>query len=620
MNPLADQPLESRSDFQQAVVKLYDPLRDHFSPGQARVNPGETGAHFPDVAADVEGFSRPLWGLAPLAAGGGEFDDWERYREGIANGTDPDHPEYWGQSGDYDQKHVEMAAVGVALALAPEHLWEPLDESTRENLVRTLNQVNDRSLHDCNWLFFRVLANLGLREVGADHDWSQTQETLDRLESFYVENGWYADGPEGERPCDYYIPWAMHTYGLIYAAVAGDEDPERAARFRDRAREFAEQHKHWFRADGAGLPYGRSLTYRYAQSAFWGALAFADVEALPWGEIRGLWARNVRWWADQPVFTADGVLTIGYRYPSLKMSEGYNSPSSPYWAMKAFLPLAVSRDHPFWQADEEPLTGTVPRTVQPEPKMIICRDEEAGHHYALTTGQNSQFLEKYTKSAYSTEFGFSVRSRARGLRGAGHDGTIALSEDGEDYRIRLSVEDATVDGTTLYSRWEAWDDVTVDTWVAPASPWHVRVHRLDTGRRLYSGEGGFPLDRSGDDDPDAVERLAEDGSSLVTYPAGSSGIRDLSGERSARAVDQDPNTNVVNPRTVVPTLTGEHEPGVHWLVSAVTAARSEHENGWANPPQLDADGDVAVISDESGTPILRCDADSPGPLGNFPIQ
>jgi hypothetical protein len=46
----------------------------------------------------------------PLVAGGGEFDHWDRWCEGLANGTDPDHPEYWGacERGP-DQRMVEEA-------------------------------------------------------------------------------------------------------------------------------------------------------------------------------------------------------------------------------------------------------------------------------------------------------------------------------------------------------------------------------------------------------------------------------------------------------------------------------------------------------------------------------
>jgi len=628
VNPLADNPLRTRADFQAAVRDLFGPLEAYRSPGGARLTPGETQAHFPAVAADCEGFSRPLWGLVPLAAGGGAFDGWDRYREGLVNGTDPDHEEYWGPAEDFSQKHVEMAAIGLGLALAPEELWEPLDDTEREQVVAWLSQINDAGLHDCNWKFFRVLVNIGLREVGAEHDWELTQGTLDRLESFALSEGWYSDGPADEKPCGYYIPWAMQFYGLVYAAVVGDDDPERSARFRERAAEFATEFVHWFRADGAGLPYGRSLTYRFAQASFWGALAFADVEALPWGQVRGLWARNIRQWADQPIFTGDGVLSVGYVYPTLKTSEPYNSASSPYWAMKAFLPLALPAEHPFWQAEEEPLAAT-PATagtvVQHHPKMVICRDEGAGHHYALTTGQNSQYQEKYTKIAYSTEFGFSVRSRALGLAGAGHDGALALSEGGTHYRIRLEIDESVVDDSgerpTLYSRWTPWSDVTVDTWVAPASPWHVRVHRLETGRPLHSGEGGFAISRAGDDAADACERVENAGEAVVRYPEGVGGVVDLlddgANPRDGAAVDQGPNTNLVAPRTVVPTLTGEHDPGTHWLVAGVTAAAPGGDARWDSPPEIAVEDSVPTVRDRDGTTVLRCDDSAPGPLSGL---
>src|SRR5207248_7125795 len=130
---------------------------------------------------------------------------------------------------------------------------------------------------------------------------------------------------------------------------------ERAKRIIERARLFAKDFVHYFNAEGTALPFGRSLTYRFAQGAFWGALAFANVEALPWGVIKGLYLRHLRWWMRQPIFTETGLLTIGYTYPNLVMAESYNSSQSPYWALKAFLPLALPEEHPFWQAEETSL-------------------------------------------------------------------------------------------------------------------------------------------------------------------------------------------------------------------------------------------------------------------------
>ncbi|EMA38009.1 DUF2264 domain-containing protein [Halococcus hamelinensis] len=577
MDPVADNPLRTRDDFQRAVGQLFEPLSAHFSPGKARVRPMASGAHFPDVAAELEGFARPLWGIVPLGAQG-EFDRWELFREGLVNGTDPSHEEYWGTAGDHSQKHVEMAAIGVGLALTPEHLWEPLSEVERDRLVAWLNQINDAELPDCNWLFFRVMVNVGLRSVGARHDWERTQDSLDRLESFYRGDGWYTDGPASDRsPVDYYLPWAMHFYGLVYATVAGEADPERAERFRARAETFASHHVHWFAEDGRALPYGRSLTYRFAQASFWGGLAFAGLDPLPWGVIRGLWARNVRWWLDQPIFTDGGLLSVGYRYPSIKMSEDYNSPNSPYWAMKAFFPLALSADHPFWQAAEEPLPDLPTRIVQPEAGKVICRADD--HLFALSLPQDSTHgREKYTKFAYSTEFGFSVAGRSPGPGRAGHDSALALSLDGDQFKTPGSLTATEMEGTTVVSRWEPWNGVRVDSWVAPALPSHVRLHRLVSDRTIHTEEGGFALDRTGDDGTEFTHETG-DGTALARYPNGMSAIASLGTDRSATVIDGEPNTNLHHSRTVVPTLRETYEPGEHWFGSAVRAS-PDREAAW----------------------------------------
>ena len=126
-----------------------------------------------------------------------------------------------------------MAAIGFGLALVPEHLWDPLPGSARNNLSRWLNQINHRQVYDDNWYFFRVLVNLGLARVGAAHDADATRAALDRLDEFYLGDGWYSDGPLPQ--CDYYVAFAMHFYGLLYACLNGERDPARAERFRARS-------------------------------------------------------------------------------------------------------------------------------------------------------------------------------------------------------------------------------------------------------------------------------------------------------------------------------------------------------------------------------------------------
>jgi hypothetical protein len=586
----ADNPLRSRADLQAAVRNLFLPVKAHFSPGAARVKLGYTGARYPDYIAEIEGFARPLWGLVPLAAGGGGFSDWQLYRRGLANGSDPQHSEYWGAVGK-DQAVVEMTAIGFALALIPEHVWEPLDSRDKTNLGQWLRQINKIKLPENNWLFFRVLVNLGLMRVGAEYDAAAMQADLSRLDAFYLGDGWYSDGLTKQR--DYYVAFAMHFYGLVYAKLAA-HDSERVQMLRQRAAVFAPDFMHWFAADGAALPFGRSLTYRFAQGALWGALAFADVEALPWGVVKGLALRHLRWWAQQPIAYHDGILSIGYAYPNLNMSEAYNAPGSPYWALKFFLPLALPETHPFWQADEFPLPVLPLTHVQPHAGMIVCRDATSSHVFALSSGQQHEpqmrhSAEKYTKFAYSTVFGFSVPSSRDGLIQGAYDSMLTLTDDGTHYRVREALLEAVLEGDVLRSRWQPWPDVEVETWLLPRLPWHVRVHRLRTKRPLQSAEGGFALAR-----PDTSLRSENtmlqkgDGFAIATYSTGWSGIRDLRGDRQGTVVRTDPNTNLLHPRTVLPTLVSKHNVGEHWLVCAVLGLPGEGawQDIWSKPPSI----------------------------------
>ena len=120
-------PLATRSDLQKAAVDILRPLLPYYSEGKARLHQGYTGASYPDSTAEMEAFSRPVWALGPLwAGGGGNPELWNTFMHGLISGTDPANPEYWGNVGDYDQKIVEMAAIGLALAIAPEKVWDPL--------------------------------------------------------------------------------------------------------------------------------------------------------------------------------------------------------------------------------------------------------------------------------------------------------------------------------------------------------------------------------------------------------------------------------------------------------------------------------------------------------------
>jgi hypothetical protein len=70
-------------------------------------------------------------------------------------------------------------------------------------------------------------------------------------------------------------------------------------------------------AKGAAIPFGRSMTYRFAFAAFWSAAAIANV-TLPSpldrpGHVKGMLLRHLRWWSRKvDIFNVDGTLNIGF--------------------------------------------------------------------------------------------------------------------------------------------------------------------------------------------------------------------------------------------------------------------------------------------------------------------
>ncbi|MGW5350446.1 DUF2264 domain-containing protein [Streptomyces sp. NPDC004031] len=583
----------ARAEMQAYARELAEALPPYASPGGARIRLGVNIAHHPDTAADFEGYARPLWGLAPLAAGGGDFAHWDLWARGLAAGTDPAHPEYWGEPRDIDQRTVESAALGFALALAPDKLWDPLSGAEKDRAGAWLARFVDARTPDNNWNFFPVMVSLGLDRVGYAHDRDARHARLDRLETYALADGWYADGPTPQR--DYYIPWAMHFYGLIYATLAGDEDADRAARFRQRAGEFAQGFRHWFADDGSAVPYGRSLIYRFAQGSFWGALAHSGSDALPAGEVKGLLMRHLRWWRDRTESIApDGLLSIGYGYPQPAVAEQYNGPASPYWAMKAFLPLALPATDAFWTADEQPLPDDLPGTlVQPPAGAVLSR---SGGDVTLLSGlQQNTWARggpaKYAKFAYSTRFGFSLPAGDLGLVHGAYDSVLAVSDDdGEPvhFRVRETCEEfeASAEDGTVRSTWRPWADVEITTWLTAAGPWHLRTHRIRTGRALHTAEAGFAVDRDGT----GTRRVTGEGRALAAGPTGDlSALADLpepgTAPREGHVVEALPGTNVLARRTAIPTLLAHLPAGEHWLRCAVLGAGPEQASAWeAEPP------------------------------------
>ena len=245
-------------------------------------------------------------------------------------------------------------------------------------------------------------------------------------------------------------------------------------------------------------------------------------------------------------------------------------------------------------------------TVKPLYKPLHIATNLGGHTYILSSGQQcsypvKQSAAKYGKFAYSSAFGYSVPVGSLTLEELGGDSALALSDDqGETWKVRRETREAKIEnGRWLRSMWYPWQDVEVETWLVPptntAPLWHLRIHRIKSGRRLISAEGGWAIYGQGDDDralqPATGEKfgIVENGSEArAASKAGVSGIVDLGQKiiRTGKAMRTDANTNLMVPRAIMPTLMGEHGATADqdiWLVTAVFGLPSINNEHGARP-------------------------------------
>lgn len=560
--------LESKQDFRNWMHKILDPLKPLYSEGGARLRLGDSGVTYPQVSIEMEAFSRPLWALVPFWAGGGEDPEFEDiYVRGLSGGADPFGGEYWGGFTDYDQRFVEMAAIASGILFAPEKVWEPLSREAKGNLAQWLYGINEYIIPDCNWQFFMILVNAALRKQGCRFSQEKLDSGLEKIESYYLGDGWYRDGGSAQK--DYYISFAMHYYGLLYAAAMEKEEPERCLRFKERAEIFARDFIYWFDENGAALPYGRSLAYRFGEAAFWSAYVFAGLKDIPAGVVKGILARHLSWWDQQKICDRDGVLTIGYAYPNLIMAERYNAPGSPYWGMKSLLCLALPDNHEFWRAKAEPLPGLKTVKMLKQADMLVHRMGKDVMAYPAGVCEkygHGHVPEKYSKFVYSTRFGFSVARSQIVLHENAPDSALAFVIDGDDYvfvrKVSLSFE---VRPDRVISTWQPFPGIMVTSTVIPEDEGHRRVHEIESAYGCTVYDCGFSVERF----TEGYEQKAEGAGAFVRFKDMGCEVRGNGPKAKGVVIEADPNTNVLYPNGSIPAVAYRVEKGEKVTVETV---------------------------------------------------
>lgn len=241
---------------------------------------------------------------------------------------------------------------------------------------------------------------------------------------------------------------------------------------------------------------------------------------------------------------------------------------------------------------------------------------------------------KYGKFAYSSSYGYSVPPGCHTLEQYALDSTLSFSDDeGEVWKTRRLCEESGIEifdnQPVLVSTWRPFADVKVKTYLIPSmetSPnWHLRVHRILTDRdvqtaeasyairnvnnhdgrmlKAYSTEtlegtspliiGNYDVDKTG-----AGTAAGSSGTFAASFSTGAVGIVALEPEtdRKAMIVNADPNSNILEKKTCIPTLLSDMKKGdTKWFITGIYARPAGKEvgpdsflDGWGSKPVIPA--------------------------------
>ncbi|MFC1537721.1 DUF2264 domain-containing protein, partial [Gemmatimonadota bacterium] len=462
--------------------------------------PGRASCHGED-SDRLESVSRTMLMVAPwlyrnkrspIELECGTVDLADLYRDLILAGTDPKGKGYWGPADDFNQRLVEMAAIGLNLYLSKDTLWNKLSASEKTQIAAWLQTAIGKKTYDVNWTLFNMFINLFLRKLNQNYSVEEIDRYLDRMDYWYSGDGWYRDGVHD---CyDYYNSWVIQPYFLFWTWLDGQRRPELKPRVLHRAVRFLESYKYFFAANGAYPCFGRSMIYRFSAVSIFPVAQFLGISPIPPGQARRICSGNLKYFIENSALHKENYLQLGHlgEYPPIV--EPYSGPASPYWAAKAFWCYLLADDDPFWTDREEPseVEKKSFSIAVPSAGMLVRGHNPSGMVEIINQRSKHHVAKKYSNFSYSTHHGFEI-TQAGGTYC--YDNSFCLTRDGAEFIQRtrpyhlITVKDFSASFQVLPDD----DTVCVYTNIILKNDYQVRVHRAYGAEKFTAVEGGMSL-------------------------------------------------------------------------------------------------------------------------------
>jgi hypothetical protein len=316
----------------------------------------------------IELFSRTLLGVSILfqneeSINKDNLNDLFQNVLFMINTTFSGYLDFYHSSIDH-QLIVEMANCALAFIRAP-YLWNSLHYLIKNNILKIMyHSITKFKTHMNNWLLFEAIIEIFLYKNQKIKILNKTLFNLQIIESYYIGDGWYKDGPLFHM--DFYnsyviLPFLITIYqelhllnyknnGILYKNLYN-----KTLLKIQRQSEFLER---LISQDGSFPIFGRSGVYRTA--IFHALVTTTYISGLPnslsYGQVRtGLNAVIENMFQNEKIKIVDehGFLTFGFSGFQPEMADEYSNSGSIYFALLIFMPLGLNENHIFWNSSSE---------------------------------------------------------------------------------------------------------------------------------------------------------------------------------------------------------------------------------------------------------------------------
>ncbi|SEA27460.1 hypothetical protein SAMN05192529_11251 [Arachidicoccus rhizosphaerae] len=355
-----------------SLVKIADPLLSALSQNQlvARM-PVEAVENGREQYTYLEAFGRLLAGMAPWLALGPDASKEGRLREKyillarkcLHNATDPAGADFmnFNKGG---QPVVDAAFLVQALLRAPKQLWDPLDLTTKDNIIQALKSTRVITPGNNNWLLFSAIVEAGILKFTGTCQMAAINKAVDAHMKWYVGDGTYGDGPNYH--WDYYNSYVIQPMFLevLQELLAANVQTERFEKIYGevlkRATRYAYIQESLISPEGTYPPLGRSLAYRFGAFQLLSQMALMQhlpADVAPQEVRAALYTVIKRQLSFKGTFDSKGWLQIGMVGHQRKIAQGYISTGSLYLCSEAFLILGLAPDNQLWQGPDQDWIG-----------------------------------------------------------------------------------------------------------------------------------------------------------------------------------------------------------------------------------------------------------------------